>query len=804
MITRHHSTASRALLVVAAIVTVALCAPAAGLAAPTPVREVLTGNFTNGLEYPLGVAVNEDPASPAYGDVYIADKGHHRVQILSATGAFVAMFGREVDMNGGNICTAVSHDTCQAGVEGPAAGQLSSPDSVAVDQSSGDVWVSEYVFANGEYGLRVQEFTAEGVFVREIGREVNHTTKGNVCSEEEVEKDGVECGGPAQEVPGSKENGAFNFENNGGLLAVGGTEDLLYVGDEGRVQEVDATGKWVGEIPLASIPAEPGSRVQSLALDQETSDVYLVYGAANVVQEVNAEGDVFASIPVSGKEGREATVLALALDAAGRLAVAARVSEGIVNHRFGVVYDAASGRLTSEFAIAIPNGSSVNGVAFGGGGGLYVNVYNFLGEGEVLAYTAQPIGELTVAPAVCAPGAVNDTSVSFACTLNGEVNPEGVAGTEALFEWGTTALLGQRTPGEKVEAPRAVSAVVSVPPNATVHYQLAGTDQNALAPEGFSSEQASASTEPVPPTIAGIPRASFLSSSSAVLFGEVDPENTSTTYEFQYALACTPGGSCLPIGQAADMVATESVQSSQYGRVGTSVEVSGLAPGTTYRYQLAAKNEDGETALNETGGATLPEGTFTTAPAPAPSVSSGAAGGIGVSTATISGSVDPDGAPTSYSFELGVYEGASTQFGVVSSGSAGAGTVPVQETLGLSGLQPDGTYAFRVAIRSGYIDNSERTLHSAPVVFTTGGLPSVLALPAIPGLLPIPAIAFPTEAPGVSTTITKTLTRAQKLAAALKTCKKDYKAKSKRAKCEKTAHKAYGPAKPAKKTRKQG
>jgi hypothetical protein len=49
---------------------------------------------------------------------------------------------------------------------------------------------------------------------------------------------------------------------------------------------------------------------------------------------------------------------------------------------------------------------------------------------------------------------------------------------------------------------------------------------------------------------------------------------------------------------------------------------------------------------------------------------------------------------------------------------------------------------------------------------------------------------------------TKTLTRAQKLAAALKICHKD-KNKTKRSSCERTAHKKYGPLKPKKKTTKK-
>ena len=64
------------------------------------------------------------------------------------------------------------------------------------------------------------------------------------------------------------------MNSHGNVLAVGGPEDLLYIGDEHRVQEFKASdGEYKSEIPLASISAEPGSKVVALAVDA-TGDVY--------------------------------------------------------------------------------------------------------------------------------------------------------------------------------------------------------------------------------------------------------------------------------------------------------------------------------------------------------------------------------------------------------------------------------------------------------------------------------------------------------------------------------------------------
>ena len=144
-----------------------------------------------GFKYPESVAVDNDPASPEYNDVYVADENNHRVQVFSPTGAFVSMFGIEVnETTKGNVCTEEEIKTsgvkCKAGMGGPAAGQFgeAGPESVAIDPASGNVYVTDEVdyYSSGRvftgFGWRVQEFTAEGKFVLEIGKEVNETTEG--------------------------------------------------------------------------------------------------------------------------------------------------------------------------------------------------------------------------------------------------------------------------------------------------------------------------------------------------------------------------------------------------------------------------------------------------------------------------------------------------------------------------------------------------------------------------------------------------------------------------------------------------
>jgi hypothetical protein len=740
---------------------VALLANAGGAQATAPpIKLVLSSHIASGFEFPESVAADNDPKSAEYGHVYVADQGNYRVQELTAAGAFVAMFGWEVnatkDEESGatqaakNLCTAASKDTCKAGMKSSAAEAFEEPQDVTVDPSTGDIYVLD------QASRRVDEYTAEGQFVLMMGKEVNETkdtelgaseTEKNVCVAES--KDTCKTG--EQAATGSPEHGAFDVAQfTGNLLAVGGPENLLYVGDEHSVQEFKTDGTWVGEISLASISSEPNTYVTALALDQATGDLYLVYGSntnvRDIVRDFDPSDKELANFQVSSREAnKEVTILGLALDSSGHLAVSARETNGGGhNDEFGSLYAVSSGRRVTGFTI--PDGVNVSSLAFDSKGSLYMSD-TAAADQDILAYTAEPVEELVVNSSSCSAGAEHGTSATFDCTLNGEANPEGISEAEALFEWGRTESLGEVTPGQKVEEPQAVAALIEgVRPNQTLYYQLAGYDHNVQLPEQLTSEKSSLTAPMVAPKILGEPSASFITSSSAILSGQLNPENTITSYAFRYARMCDPEEVCPGIAQTPGMLETTTLESAAYGRIGAAVEASGLQPQTTYRFQMIAVNQGDQAAVNEAGGATIPEGTFTTEPAPVPQVSSGGASAIGSTSATIVGSVDPDGLPATYSFEAGVYDGVGTRYGVVFSGLAGTGRVPLEESVGLTGLQPGTTYAYRIAIHSGYIHNGESTLRSAPTLFTTTGIPELLAAPVpLPQLL-TPHIAFPSRA----------------------------------------------------------
>jgi phosphodiesterase/alkaline phosphatase D-like protein len=298
--------------------------------------------------------------------------------------------------------------------------------------------------------------------------------------------------------------------------------------------------------------------------------------------------------------------------------------------------------------------------------------------------------------------------------------------------------------------PLPVAAPISgLHPNSPFYYRLAGRDHDVQAPEDPLSGTRTMSTTPTAaPRIVGEPRVSFVHATSATVFGELNPENAKTSYEFQYApdAACTEAeqelGHRVAVDECAGFAETPAQESSVYGKVSATGEANGLQPVTVYRYRLFAVNEKHEGAQNENGGAEIPEGTFTTQPAPVLRAATGSASAVSATGATIAGAVDPDGEAAAYAFELGLYSGAATQYGLVLSGSAGAGVGFVEKAVTVTGLQPCMTYAYRIKIASGL-----EAAYGAAQTFTTTGCelpPSKFES----GLLPIPPISFPESMPG--------------------------------------------------------
>lgn len=694
-------------------------------AASQPVKLVPASHIVNGFEFPEGIAVGPS------GNIYVADRGNYRVQELKPNGEFVLMFGKGVnETTGGDICTAA--EKCRTGVPGGGAGAFLSPQSVSVDQETGTVYVQDLL------DWRVDEYTSGGQFILTIGKEVNQTTDA-VLGATEDEKNlctaasGNVCKAGVQSAQSSTEQGAFKFSQSGSdLLAVGPLpEHLLYVGDEGRVQEFDAAGAWQAEIPLSA-----GCRVSAMTIEQ-SGNPDLACKGSDVVSEVGPDGKVLASFAVSPREAEgntEIEINDMALDLSGHRALTATETSTRSIAHAGFLFDAQANTLITEFTTA-----RSSGISFDGKGDLYEVSGN-----EVVVYHPENVAELQTGSRDCASGATTATSVTFDCTLQGAVNPFGVSGTEVWFEWGPTCALGSQTAKESIptgNAPVPVQTVIDgLTPNQPICYRLAGEDENVKAPELLTGERISSRTPIAPPVIVGASEASFIASSSAVMFGKLNPENASTEYFFEYG----PGEALMGCKTARKencpgVSVTNVLTSALYGEIGATLEASGLQPGTSYEFRLAADNEQspagGTTEGGEAQGATT--GAFTTAPAPVVQADTGPFTAVTTTSALISGTVDGDGQPATYTFELGRYQGATTQFAPIFSASSGDASESI--TIPVTGLLPSTEYAYRIRVASGYGEAKGDV-----GIFTTSGVPSILPVPAVLPQLAAPKVKFPT------------------------------------------------------------
>jgi hypothetical protein len=791
-------------------VAVALAAPAASVASEPPIKEILTSHigwevdaFTKGqictaasldtcqpgkessapggFAHALGVGGGKTPA----GHVYVADGGNSRVQELASDGEFIAMFGWNVNktkeeegapQSERNVCTLASGDTCQAGTEGTNPGQFTSPQSIAVDTANNDFYIAE--LDTHTISERVQKFTANGEFILELGKEVNAATKGNLCTQAEIANcKGAANGTKLELTPATSEPGAFGFEQSqGNILTVGGPENHLYVGDEHTVQEFRPDGTWAGEPlgksdamekRLTEISSAPRSNVTRIAVDL-AGIVYVGYTTGLKPPTEIREFDQ------SGKEVNEfataASVSAIAVDDAGRLAVVE--NSGGTRHNYLFEVAGSKLHLMTEFVDV-----HADDITFNGNDELFGVVDN---EREIVAYHPVPVAELLLGPTECKEGTVHETSVTLGCTLNGMANPEEVPETEAWFKWGRTSLMEEETPKQLIptgNAPVAVSALIEgVRPNEALYIQLAGEDQNVKAPEQLTSEQELFHTPAVRPRIVGEPQVSFVGASTVLMSGSLNPENANTIYRYEYG-PCEEGG-CATSPYTGH---TTERESHVYAKVKAIIEASELQPSTKYHYRLTAENEAGA-ALNEDGEAELPEGTFTTASEPIPVATSGGHGAIGVTSVLITGTVNPEGQPSSFSFEAQRGDASAAKYLPVYTGDAGAGVTPVQESFLLTGLQPGTQYTYRITARNGFGETV-----GLPVTIVTQGLPVVLVAPKVLPQLPLPPIAFP------KVTVKSAVTPAQRLARALKACAR--KPARKRAACRRVAHKSYAAAK---------
>jgi hypothetical protein len=547
---------------------------------------------------------------------------------------------------------------------------LAVPRGVAVDASSGDIYVSQDPYigvggvavfgSSGEYkfelakipptaavpgpivgprGLAIDQSTHELYVLDNGGKQIGNGIAGNFVV------DVFNTNGEYEsQIPLGEEH------EEGGDLAVDESSGRIYVGVRSRVLVFSHTGvleaTWTGSgTPTGSLEIGSG-----IAVDQKTHNVY-VTGSRNPssVYELNQSGEYVTELTET---------------------------EG------------------TPFESAEPEAVAANG-------DVYIaersQIYVF-GPGVLL-------------PDVTTGGSAGATSVSAAVT--GSVNPDGVAVSACAFKYGLTSSYGLSAPCSP--SPGSGSGVVTVEadlaqlePNARYHYQLSATNENG---SNFG-EDATFATAPAEPVVGG-ESTPAVGPREALLSATVNPENSDTSYRFVYGPTSGYGLS-VPVSNV-DI-------GSSFGPLHVVKSVMGLQAGVTYHYAVVATNQSG-TVYG-------PDETFTaTAPSP-PVVSTGGVVELTQNGVVLSGVVDAMGAQTGYEFDLGT----DTAYGTRAFGNAGSGTEAETFTASFQSLEPGTTYHYRLVATNTYgtsygADGSFTTPGFPTAVL---GAPSSLPLVSLP------------------------------------------------------------------------
>jgi hypothetical protein len=589
------------------------------------------------MSSPTSVAI-DNSTGPSAGDVYIADAGNYRVEKFTSSGTFLAAWGWGV--KNGKAESEVCASNCEAGLKGSGAGQFSDPTEIAVDSStgpsSGDVYVAdksnrvvEKFGPSGEYLASFGPYMALwGVATDPSGNVWVFKTELNAYGNPEYVFN--EFNGLGKEI--FRESANDGIEPGLSQIAVDSKDNLDYVRSyEGApVREYDAG---IGDV-------NPCRCATGLAVDQASNDLFIAEAGLSVAKYGTPE-------------------------------------EGAVElTRFGSFGDARGVAFNlSSKAVYVADASADQVDSF--------EEFTNVPGGETLPITELREGRVT---------------------LNAKVNPEGIPITSCQFEYGTTVAFGKTAPCSPApgsgNTPVAVSATLTsgLVGDQFYHYRVAVTNKNGT---NYVSGLEFLFVEP--PAVDDVHAfASSVHQSEATLNGVVNPQGVASTYHFVWGLT-SAYGSVAPYNELYTPV----------NGVDDPVEpqrLVGLAPGTTYHFALVATNAGGITVG--------PDETFTTPAIPLPGAVNGPALEVTRTGATLTGTVDPEGQSTTYWYEYGPSAGYGERF--PATGAAAGEFVGAQSVaIALPNLLPGTTYHYRLVAQDG-----AGTVYSADATFMTSEFPT--------------------------------------------------------------------------------
>ena len=698
--------ATSALACVALALALGLLAAPASAASLTFAEGAEKGGFhqrdhgAGQVSNPQGVATD-----PRDGDLYLADLKNGRIDRFDAQGSFELAWGAGVadgksealqrcGPESGNL-TSRCFGAPSPSISTPGA---LSPLDIAVDPTSGDVYVSD------PFNRRVSKFSPAGKFIFMVGRNVNLSGAGqaerDICTAQDVEEED-ECGaGEGTEAPGE-------YFASLGPLAVDSARNL-WVGDGPRIVILDPSGHFLSE---AALPEE--RTATDLALNGAADRLYAVEPGVREKQEVTFEGfeagDSFTlgNLPASCSASSTNQI---------EYAETENPDTGEVEFDPGQTLSNVYSALAAECGSGNVGYLSIATVAFLFSGELAATDIPQLtctsATGSCSVETLGPDGAPSrieaLEPAGGPPSSFTPLqtieegaggtawrdfkAIALGASGNlyvGERPGTGAAGLLRVFEpeGGALGLASQFGAGQVAgdEGPYGIAVGEAA---GYLYSDSAGNETGAEFPQRSYAQRFEL---PAPgPLIEdqGVAGATPLGEgawlgplpTAATLEGTVNPEGAPTTYRFEWGTSASYGHS----------TAVEELSGEEYESEAVEAQLTGLLPDTTYHFRLCAENE--AVAPESNCG---PDATVTTRTAIG--IEAQWVSALAARSATLNAQLDPLGAEApSWWVQYGT-GGALDHESAHQPLPATPGAVSVT----LSGLEPATTYSYRFIARGG-------------------------------------------------------------------------------------------------------
>jgi hypothetical protein len=638
-------------------VLVALSVGAAGVLAPASAQALLVKKSTFGtagtgggqFNSPQGVAV-DNSSGGSKGDVYVVDGNNFRVEKFDSAGNFILAFGKGVDQTTpGDVCTAASGDTCQAGTQGSAPGEFTQPQFVAVDNSSGASAGDVYV---GDPGADIiSKFDSSGNLITSWGtggQLSGASTFGSI--------DGITVDNSGNLFLINDGNSVFEFAQDGtavtnfatvrGMsragLDVDASGNIFKVNGDSSVEKLTSTGTDVGEV---------GGSTTEFVIDRSTGDLYQDNGSTINHYQFDSSGNVVQS------GGPPCAV--------------------------------------------VPNGSCPPTESFGnlnGGTGLGFNPsMTLMYAAESGANDVQVLGAPSPGPPTVDSEFATSIGSTYA-TINAAINPFGNSLTSCQFEYvddatfqvsgftnATTVPCTPQDIGNGFIDQVTSASLTGLSINTTYHFEAVATNSAG------SATGTDTTFTTLGAALIDSESASNVGAESFTLNTQINPLGTDTMCEFQYVDDATFQASGYT--NATTVPCTPADLGNGTTDVPASANISGLTPGTTYHFHAIATN-----SLQPSGVI----GTDTTVQTTPPlDIANEGIANVADTSATVSALIDPNGLDTKWQVQY-VKDAtfAQSQWTNATSVPAnpvdiGSGTDFVNAVQDLTGLTPSTKYDWR-------------------------------------------------------------------------------------------------------------